>query len=295
MDAGLKIAVTGGSGRIGSALIKHLLERGHQPINLDVRQAEEPAAPFVYCEAGRRELLQPALVGMDAVIHLGEIPGDWLPVAPNEIFSRNTAAGSCVFQTAADLRIPRVIYASSCQIYGVTGMPPAVPHSLPLDESHPIQPTNVYSLSKAANETYARFVAQRAQGRISITAFRLPMVYFPWFEKHMFDRLEQDRPIKELGLYVGWPDAMRAFELALQQPPAGFEAYNLSAADVMTLQPIRQRLAKDHPTYPPLPTDWPANASPLLTHKAREHFGWQPAFSAMEIYRERRQRKDEAA
>jgi nucleoside-diphosphate-sugar epimerase len=294
MDAVLKIAVTGGSGRIGSALIEHLVERGHKPINLDVRQAEEPAAPFVYCEAGRRELLQPALVGMDAVIHLGEIPGEWPSIAPNEIFSRNIAAGSCVFQTAADLRIPRVIYASTCQIYGVTGMPPAAPRTLPIDETHPIQPTNAYSLSKAANETYARYVVQRAHGRISITAFRLPFVYFPWFEKRMLNELEKDQPIHELGLYVGWPDVMRAFELALQQPPKGFEAYNLSAADVMSLQPIRQRLAKDHPTYPLLPPDWPATASPLLTHKAREHFGWQPTFSAMEIYH-RQRRKDEAA
>jgi nucleoside-diphosphate-sugar epimerase len=294
MDAVLKIAVTGGSGRIGSALIKYLAERGHKPVNLDVRQAEEPAAPFVYCEAGRRELLQPALVGMDAVIHLGEIPGEWPSIAPNEIFSRNIAAGSCVFQTAADLRIPRVIYASTCQIYGVTGLPPAVPHTLPLDETHPIQPTNAYSLSKAANETYGRYVVERARGRISITAFRLPFVYFPWFEKRMLHELEKDQPIHELGLYVGWPDVMRAFELALLRPPAGFEAFNLSAADVMSVAPIRQRIATDHPTYPLLPADWPAHASPLLTHKAREHFGWQPTFSAMEIYH-RRQRKDEAA
>ena len=69
---------------------------------------------------------------------------------PRDVWADNTRAGSVVLQTAADLKLPRVIYTSTCQVYGMwEGASPAVPQRLPFDETHPLAPGNAYAMWKA--------------------------------------------------------------------------------------------------------------------------------------------------
>jgi nucleoside-diphosphate-sugar epimerase len=48
MSRKLRVAVTGGSGNIGSRLCQALVERGDEVFNLDRRQPEVPAGKFIY-------------------------------------------------------------------------------------------------------------------------------------------------------------------------------------------------------------------------------------------------------
>src|SRR4051812_25784697 len=129
----MRVAVTGGSGRIGSAVGGELLSRGHEVVNLDRRAPAEPnaSARFVQVDLTRRELVQPALERVEAVCHLGEIPSAHGAVSPEEVYSTNARAGSVVLQTAADLRLTRVISTSSCQVYGMWDTPRVGPKYLP--------------------------------------------------------------------------------------------------------------------------------------------------------------------
>jgi nucleoside-diphosphate-sugar epimerase len=86
--------------------------------------------------------------------------------------------------------------------------------------------------------------------------------------------------------YLHATDAALAYAAALEHPRPGFEAYHFSAAEIASLHPLRDRLRAHHPDYPPLPEDWPAFKSPLLLNKAREHFGWEPAWNALDFYRQ---------
>src|SRR4051812_27967356 len=110
----MRIAVTGGSGRIGAYVVRELLSRGHEVINLDRRAAKDPAngARFVVIDLARRELVQPIFEQVEAVCHLGEIPSVNAGVSPEEVYAQNTRAGAVVLQTAADLKLKRVIYTS---------------------------------------------------------------------------------------------------------------------------------------------------------------------------------------
>jgi nucleoside-diphosphate-sugar epimerase len=185
-----------------------------------------------------------------------------------------------------------VIYTSTCQVYGLWDLPSATtsnhaaPRHLPFDETHPIAPHNCYALSKATNEAFARMVAQRHG--MSLAIFRLPWVtesdYSPAWEASL-----RQPPTRTDGFatYCHVTDVAKAFALAIEARRDGYEVYHFSAKEVMSLHPLAERLKRHHPAYPALPGDWPAFKSPLVTAKAREHFGWQPAWNLLDFYRQR--------
>lgn len=283
----LRVAVTGGSGRIGSQVVKQLVERGHKVLNLDRREATEPRARFIFVDLRQREQIQPIFENVDAVAHLGEIPGIW-GHTPEEVLSHNVTVGSVVLQTAADLKIPRVIYTSTCQTYGFWTYPQVAPLRLPFDETHPLQPQNAYSLSKAVNENFAQLVS-KYQG-LSVAIFRFPAVY-PWdkmAEDYNWAQLEKRTgKIDGFQTYVHVDDAARAYVLALENPRPGCEAYHFTADEVEILSPLRERLIRDHPHFPQLPADWPPFKSPVSTAKALAHFGWAPTWNLLDVYRKK--------
>ena len=283
----MRVAVTGGSGRIGTFVVRELIAGGHEVINIDRRYPSgAPEASFVFAHLGRREQVQPVLEQVDAVCHLGEIPSANAGPSPQEVFVENVRAGSVVMQTAADLKLSRVIYTSSCQAYGLWADPVARPIRLPFDETQPLAPHNAYALSKATNEAYARMLAERAG--LSVAAFRFPWVETAAYDDACLPGLRQP-PGKTDGFatYLHASDAARAYRLALEHPRPGFEAYHFCAAEILSLHPLRERLRRHHADYPPLPCDWPAFKSPVLTTKARDHFGWEPRWNFLDFYRER--------
>jgi nucleoside-diphosphate-sugar epimerase len=284
-----RVAVTGGSGRVGEHIVKILLDHGHQVINVDRRQAEKPLTKMVYCDLRQRELLQPVLDQVEAVIHLAEIPHMSAPYSPDYIFAHNIAATSCVLQTAADLGLERVIYTSSCQIYGMWGGQGVRPEALPMDEKHPVKPRQAYAMSKLANEQYAAMVAE-LHG-LSVAAFRLPGVITWWptaeqMKKGQGYAWRFRGKLEEFGTYVHAEDVATAYLAALERPKQGFEVYHLSAREVMSPAPLRQQLKIDYPDWPELPPDWPAFKSPMICDKAKAHLDWDPTWNMLEVYRE---------
>ena len=105
-----KIAVTGGSGKAGRAVVRDLLEHGHQVLNVDrVPSAEsggpDSPAPFIYADLtdygqtleaiGRAEKLP----GIEAVVHLAAIPSP-VHATPDLTFRTNITSTHTVFAAA---------------------------------------------------------------------------------------------------------------------------------------------------------------------------------------------------
>jgi len=279
--APLRVVVTGGSGRVAAHVLRELVARGHACVNVDRRAPHHPVpgVRWVYADLACREQVQPLFEAADAVCHLGEIPTHHAPIPPEEIYFTNCRIGATVLQTAADLKLRRFIYTSTCQTYGVWDTPAVPPLHLPFDETHPLQPQNVYALSKAANERYARYVAERHG--LSVAALRLPwvMTHDDWGDDAIEWLKRKTGPTDGLETYLHGTDAARAFARALEHSRPGFEAYHLTAADIMSFRPLARRLAEHHPTFPELPADWPPYKSPVLLDKAKAHFGWEPQVS----------------
>ena len=284
----MKVIVTGGSGRVGKAVIHALAARGHELINIDRQPAYDRPAKFIYMDLRQRELLQPVMQKAEAVIHMGEIPSvrAYGFNAP-EVFGQNCQAGSQVLQIAAELNYQRILYVSSIQAYGFAGEE-SIPWAVcPADESHPLRPQNAYAAGKSANEMYARMLVEKK--KCSISVFRLPGVICREVTPRWLEWTDTNNHYlpEDLGVQIKDSDVAEALALALEKQRPGFEAYNLSCREVTIGMPLTWAQAKLQPDRPRLPADWPKFKSPYLWDKAREHLGWQPKWNFLDIFREK--------
>ena len=146
-----KIAVTGGSGKAGRAVVRDLLERGHDVLNIDRAPSDESStpdspAPFLYADltdfGQTLEALSGAdwIPGIEAVVHLAAIPSP-SHATPDLVFQTNIASTYTVFSAAERLKLKRVVWASSETTLGLPFDTP--PDYVPIDEQHPLRPGDV--------------------------------------------------------------------------------------------------------------------------------------------------------
>jgi len=119
----MKIAVTGASGMVGSAVTEALKQSGHEVLPL-VRGAS-PAPGAVRWDPGSGQIDAAALEGVDAAVHLaGEsINGRWTAARKKRIMDSRVEGTALLARTLASLtRKPRVLVsASAVGYYGDRG------------------------------------------------------------------------------------------------------------------------------------------------------------------------------
>ena len=120
----MRIAVSGSSGLIGSALVQSLKADGHQVVRL-VRGDPAPGSEDVLWNPERDALHPEALDGTDAVVHLAgaTIAERWTPERRRRIVESRVRGTALVARTVAgSARPPRVLVsASAVGIYGDGG------------------------------------------------------------------------------------------------------------------------------------------------------------------------------
>jgi len=279
----LRVVVTGGSGRIGAAVVRRLLQDGYDVVNVDRVEPRKPAGEFKQADLRDSAAITPIFRDCDAVCHLGEYPGRRRLTAEG-VFAHNTATGSAVMQTAANVGVERIIYTSTCQVYGAWGEPAVALDQLPIDETYPLRPANAYAASKAANEVYARMLAQ-SQPSVSIAIFRFPAVMIcergPQMNSSLID-LAKRRETDGYCSYLALPDAADAFACALEAEFDGCEAFHFGAPEIFGHVPITEWMQRYAPQLPALPPDYPPFQGPLNCAKAERVLGWraEPVFAA---------------
>ncbi len=123
----MKIFITGATGFIGGATVRHLAGQGHELTCLvrDRQRAEPVAGP------GRRlvdgDLSTPVaelaamMDGHDAVIHNAAIYEVGIPRSRVEALEQANVTGTAnVLEAALEAGIPRVLYVSTCAVFGNT-------------------------------------------------------------------------------------------------------------------------------------------------------------------------------
>ena len=155
------VAVTGGSGKLGRAVVRDLLaarlHRDHPGPGR--RRRADGDNPFVRVDLTDYGQVFESLhaiddrhSGVDAVVHLGAIPAPGL--VPNAaLFTNNVTATYNVFAAAKAAGIKRVVWASSETVLGLPFDTP--PPYIPVDEEYPPRPESSYSLSKRVEESMA--------------------------------------------------------------------------------------------------------------------------------------------
>jgi nucleoside-diphosphate-sugar epimerase len=154
----MRFLVTGGAGFIGSNTVDELVRRGHAVVTLDDLSTGKAGnltqvrtkIKLIQASITNLDALREACRGVDCVIHLAaqtSVPRSVKdPIETNLINVNGTLN---VLVAARDEKVKRVVFASSCAVYGKTSV-------LPIRESAGLAPISPYGLSKQVGEAYGR-------------------------------------------------------------------------------------------------------------------------------------------
>jgi nucleoside-diphosphate-sugar epimerase len=280
----MKVAVTGGSGKAGRAIVRELVEHGYEVLNVDRVPSPDPVAPFLpadLTDLGQTlEALSNAEVvpGIEAVVHLAAIPAPDKGT-PDQVFRTNVLSTSTVFSCAVRLGFKRVVWASSETTLGLPFDEP--PEFAPVDETHTLRPESGYALSKVLGEEMARQY-HRWSG-IPFVALRLSNV-MERADYAQFESWQDDPMVRKWNLwgYVDESHVGQSARLGLEADVRGAEAYVIAAGDTVMRRPSRELMAEVFPGVE-IRGDLPEHGTLLGIDKARRELGYDPAFTWREL------------
>jgi nucleoside-diphosphate-sugar epimerase len=276
------VAVTGGSGKLGRAVVPALIEDGWTVVNFDRVPAPGSPVRFIRIDLTDFGQVVEALSGIDevhqggdAVVHLAAIPG--ATFAPNvATFDNNLLSTFHVFQAAKLFKIHNLVWASSETLLGYPfNKPPAY---VPLDENIPPTPEVAYALAKDLEEEMARQYCRWNPDQKMI-GLRFSNVIEP-SEYAAFPSFEDDPSSRKWNLwsYIDVRDGARAVVRALRYEKPGFDNFVIANADTVMSRPSAKLMAEFFPqTEFRGPVD--GNQSLCSTEKARQLLGWEPQHS----------------
>lgn len=165
-----KILITGGSGFIGTHLVKRLLDSENFDITVvDLMPPRVPGAHFVKSDISDLNTLKPYLKDVDVVVHLAAMIGvDNCDNNPKQVKKTNYSDTKKFIDLCIKNRVKRFIFASSSEVYGNC-------QEIPYREDIILNPISLYAKSKLKIEDYLR----KKTSKMSVGIVRFFNVYGP--------------------------------------------------------------------------------------------------------------------
>ena len=288
------VAVTGGSGKLGRAVVADLVAHGHDVVVLDrVQPPAEPAQPasggdgggtqsFVRVDLGDYGQVVGALTGiderhqgLDAGVHLAAVPAPGL-TSNQATFDNNVPATYHVFEAARVAGIRRVVWASSETVLGLPFQAP--PPYAPVDEAYPPRPESTYSLGKVLEEELARQFA-RWRPEATFVGLRFSNV-MDVADYAGFEAFQDDPSLRRWNLwgYIDARDGAQAVRLALTAEVEGAEVCVVANADTVMRTPSAELMAAEFPGVEAR-AGLTGTRTLLSIDKARRLLGYDPQHS----------------
>lgn len=305
----IKVLVTGADGFIGSHLTEELIKRGHEVRAFVLYNSfnslgwldEIDASILRNIEVFSGDIRDPngvrmAMKGCDAVLHLAALIA--IPYSyhsPDTYIDTNVKGTLNVVQAARDLGVRRVVHTSTSEVYGTAKF-------VPITEDHPLQGQSPYSASKIGADQLAYSY---------YASFDLPVVIARPFNTYgprqsaraviptIITQIATGR--KEIKLGAVSPtrdfnfvkDTVSGFVAALESVGGLGEVINFGSNFEISIGDTAKLIAEVMNTEIEIVTDearmrpenseverlWADNA------KARNLFGWQPAFAGREGFK----------
>ncbi|MGO4593483.1 NAD-dependent epimerase/dehydratase family protein [Leifsonia sp. 2TAF2] len=276
----MRIAVTGGSGKLGRTVVRELRKSGDDVVVLDA--AGERGSGFVRVDLTDYGQTVDAIFGvndkhdgLDAIVHLAAIPAPGM-ASDVATFHNNIRVTYNVFQAARRAGIRNVVYASSETVLGLPFDVP--PPYIPVDEDYPARPESTYSLVKHLEEQMAIELV-RWDPALKIVALRFSNVMDPE-DYAAFPAFDDDPFARKWNLwgYIDARDGAQAIRRALEWDTTGFDRFIIAAADTVMSRPNDQLVAEVFPGVP-LKRELGVNDTLLSIDKARRILGYAPEHS----------------
>lgn len=147
--------VIGGAGFIGSALVRHLAERGPVRVLDDLSTGHEEniagvaGVDFLRGSILDADAVERSLDDVGTVFHLACLGVRHSIHQPERNHEVNATGTLRVLKAAHRRDVSRVVYVSTSEVYGTA-------QHAPMDEDHPTLPHTVYGGAKLAGEAYTR-------------------------------------------------------------------------------------------------------------------------------------------
>ena len=278
-----RVAVTGGSGKLGRAVVTHLLDQGWDVVNLDrAAPLSDQGCPFVridFTDFGQTAEaltgIDDRYAGVDAVVHLAALPAPGL-TANAATFANNATSTFNVFQAAKLAGITNVVWASSETVLGLPFETP--PPYLPVDEEYAARPETTYSLVKHLEETMAAQFC-RWNPKLKMIGLRFSNVMYP-DDYAAFPSYDADPMARKWNLwgYIDARDGAQAVRRALQHDATGTHVFIIANADTV-MSRTSASLATE--VFPGVEVRKPLSDHETLLSidKARRVLGYEPEHS----------------
>lgn len=282
MSATRRVVVTGGSGKLGRAVVADLSERGWEVVNLDRVPPPVPQPTFVRVDLTDYGQVASALSGvddrytsLDAVVHLAAIPAPGL-VSNAATFHNNMLATYNVFTAARAVGVTNIVWASSETVLGLPFDTP--PPYVPVDEQYPGRPESTYSLVKFLEEHMARQLC-RWDPSVKMIGLRFSNVMEPG-EYAAFPSFDSDARLRKWNLwgYIDARDGAQAVRKALESDARGCDVFVIANADTVMSRPNSELLAEVFPNVEQRGAIGDHDTL-LSIDKARRLLGYEPAHS----------------
>ena len=291
-----KILVTGGAGFIGSHIVDALIDGGHEVHvvdNLSAGKEENVNTKAIFHKVDIRdkETLVPIFEGVEYVFHEAAFPqveySIQNPIETNDINVNGTLN---VLEASKISKIKRVIFASSCAVYGNQEI-------MPLTEDMSVYPFSPYAVHKNIGEIYMKLYSEIYN--LETVCLRYFNVYgprqsvtgsYPLVIAKFLDLSKQNKPLMIVGSgentrdYVNVRDIVRANILAMSGNKVGKgEVINIGTGKQYSVNQIAELVGGPTEHVPPRIEPKSAEAG---INKAKELLGWEPSISLEEGIKE---------
>ena len=170
----MRVLVTGATGFTGKALVKRLIDDGHEVIALDYKEGYKTGeirdwgARLVMGSVTDRALVESCMRGVDVVQHIAAAFREYN--LPESRYDEVNIEGTRItLQAALEAGVRKFVYCSTCGVHGNVDDPPA-------DEESPIQPADYYQRSKYLAEPIVQEFVQKG---LKATILRPAAIYGP--------------------------------------------------------------------------------------------------------------------
>ena len=278
-----RVAVTGASGKLGGAVVTHLVDHGWDVLALDQHRPAQTVTPFVAVDLTDYGQVVEALAGnvdehrgaIDAVVHLAAVPAPGL-VSNAATFANNSAATFHVFAAARAAGIRKVVWASSETVLGLPFDTP--PPYAPVDEEYAPRPESTYSLNKALEEEMARHFC-RWDPALSMVGLRFSNV-MEVGDYAAFPSFDADAHLRKWNLwgYIDARDGAQAVRRGLEHTDPGAEVFIIANADTVMSRTSSDLMAEVFPDVE-VRRGLGDHETLLSIDKARRVLGYEPEHS----------------
>ncbi|RZL10306.1 MAG: NAD(P)-dependent oxidoreductase [Hymenobacter sp.] len=282
-----RVAVTGGTGKLGRACVADLQAHGYDVFVIDT-VAPEKGIPSIIADlsdfgqtldalssTGKEIYAGVGNQAFDAVVHLAAFPTPrQYPDA--HLFQNNIMGTYNVFEASRRLGIRNVIWASSETTLGEPFENDA-PYA-PVDEDYPLRAKSAYALAKVLMEDMARQFCYQTPD-FKLVGLRFSNVMEPT-DYAKFPAYNDDPEERKWNMwaYIDARDGSQAIRKAIEWQATGMHPFIIANADTVMTTPSAELMANTFPGVP-VKKDLGEHETLLSIAKARRVLGYEPTHS----------------